>query len=150
VRLWRISDFIDLSGDGGLAASARWHTVRRRVVYLADHSASALLEMIVNQNLGPGDLPAGYQLLAVELPDNIAFAAVEEADDLPPDWRQNREATRALGNRWLDLGETPLLRVPSAIVPHAFNWLLNPANSDAGRATIAEVIRADFDARLFR
>ena len=127
----------------------RWHAVGRRVVYLTDHPASALLEMIVNQNLGRSDLPTGYQLLAVELPDDVAVAAATEGD-LPPDWRQNREATRALGNRWLDLGETPLLRVPSAIVPHAFNWLLNPVNSDAGRATIAEIIRADFDARLFR
>jgi RES domain-containing protein len=148
VRLWRISDFADLSGEGGLIASARWHTRGHRIVYLADHPASALLEMIVNQNLGRSDLPAEYHLLAVELPDDVHFTAIGE-DDLAADWRRNREATRALGNRWLDLGETALLRVPSAIVPHAFNWLLNPVNSDAGLATIAEIIRADFDARLF-
>jgi RES domain-containing protein len=147
VRLWRISDFAELSGEGGLVASARWHTVGRRIVYLADHPASALLEMIVNQNLDRGELPAQYQLLAIQVPDGAALAAIEAAD-LPAGWRHDREITRARGDRWLELAETSLLRVPSAIVPHAFNWLLNPLHGGAGAVAIAEIVRADFDARL--
>jgi RES domain-containing protein len=149
VRLWRLSDFADLSGEGGLIASARWHTRGRRIVYLADHPASALLEMMVNQNLAQMDLPDRYQLLALDLPDEMAFHAIGEAD-LPPDWRRNRDATRSIGDRWLELGETSLARVPSAIVPHTFNWLLNPIHDDARLVLISETIRADFDARLVR
>jgi RES domain-containing protein len=147
VRLWRISGFADLSGQGGLVASARWHTLGRRIVYLADHPASALLEMMVTQNLDRGDLPDSYQLLVVDLPDEMAFAAVAESD-LPADWRRIREATRAIGDAWLAASETPLLRVPSAIVPSAVNWLLNPAHGDARQAAVAEIIHAELDARL--
>jgi RES domain-containing protein len=46
--LWRISNFVDLSGEGGLGASGRWHTEGRLVVYLADCPAGALLERIVH------------------------------------------------------------------------------------------------------
>lgn len=104
--------------------------------------------MIVNQNIGAGDLPARYQLLAVDISDHVSFTAIPEAE-LPAGWRQDRGATRTFGDRWLNAGESLLLRVPSAIVPHAFNWLLNPEHVDARLATIAEIVHADFDARLF-
>ena len=49
MELWRISNYADLSGAGdGLLAAGRWHTRGRRIVYLADHPASALLEMLVH------------------------------------------------------------------------------------------------------
>jgi len=47
MELWRISNYADLSGAGGLQAAGRWHTRGKRIVYLADHPASALLEMLV-------------------------------------------------------------------------------------------------------
>ncbi len=46
--------------------------------------------------------------------------------------------------------ETPFARVPSAIVPRTWNYLLNPLHPDAKRLEIAEVIRERFDNRLFR
>jgi RES domain-containing protein len=149
VRLWRISNFADLSGEGGLVASARWHRRGRRIVYLADHPASALLEMIVNQNLGRDDLPTRYQLLAVEVPDEISFHAIAESD-LSEGWRQDRGVTQALGDSWLARGATSLARVPSALVPHAFNWLFNPLYPDARLVAISEILPTDIDARLVR
>jgi hypothetical protein len=41
-----------------------------------------------------------------------------------------------------------LLRVPSAIMPFATNWLLNPPHEEATNARITEIIRAPFDRRL--
>ena len=46
--LWRISNYLDLSGEGALGTSGRWHTEGRLVVYLADCPAGALLERIVH------------------------------------------------------------------------------------------------------
>ena len=71
-RLWRISNHASLSGDGGLYASGRWHTRGRRVVYLADHPASALLEVMVHLEIDAEDLPTHYQLLGVDVPDDLA------------------------------------------------------------------------------
>ena len=50
MELWRISNYADLSGIGGLKAAGRWHSQGRRIVYLADHPSSALLEMLVHMD----------------------------------------------------------------------------------------------------
>lgn len=149
MRLWRSSDHADLSGVGGLRFSGRWHSQRRRVVYLSDHPASALLEILVHLEVDPEDWPSSYQLLAVDIPDHIGFAKID-AHELAPDWRDDAALTRAIGDRWLAENRAGLLQVPSAIVPAAVNWLLNPAHPDTAQAHIAEITRAPFDQRLFR
>ena len=55
--LWRISNHRTLDGRGGLETSARWHTLGRPVVYLAESVASALLEVLVHLELSPVGLP---------------------------------------------------------------------------------------------
>jgi RES domain-containing protein len=147
MRLWRISNHAGLSGDGGLHAAGRWHSRGRRVVYLADHPASALVEVMAHLEIDAEDLPSHYQLLGVEVPDGAAIAALGE-NDLPDGWRQHVGLTRARGDDWLRAGATALLRVSSAIVPEAANYLLNPAHPDAARIGVASAIRAAFDPRL--
>ncbi len=68
--------------------------------------------------------------------------------ELAPGWQSNLPLTRELGTRWLRAGATPLLRVPSAIVPHTANFLLNPLHPDAKRLHIAESIDYPFDPRI--
>jgi RES domain-containing protein len=147
MRLWRISNHADLSGEGGLRASGRWHSKGRGVVYLADHPASALIEVLAHLEIDVEDFPADYQLLGVDCPDDIAVTPLDGAS-LPADWRTQTLLTRARGDDWLRGGATALLRVPSAIVPAASNYLLNPAHIDAKRFAIAETVRAAFDPRL--
>jgi RES domain-containing protein len=148
MRLWRISAHADLSGEGGLLASGRWHTRGNRIVYLTDHPASALMEVLVNLEVDPEDLPDSYQLLAVDLADSVLFESIGP-DQLAADWRDQLRVSRDLGDVWLRENRTLLLRVPSAIVPFTTNWLLNPAHEHAASAQINEIIRAPFDRRLF-
>src|ERR1700684_1647451 len=122
MRLWRISDHADLTSEGGLLASGRWHSRGSRIVYLADHPASALVEVLVHLEVDPEDIPSSYQLVAVDLSDDAAFAAIE-TDQRAPDWRDQINNTRQLGDAWLEQNRVSLLRVPSAIVPFATNWL---------------------------
>ena len=148
MRLWRISAHADLSGLGGLQVSGRWHSRGNRIVYLADHPASALLEALVHLEVDPEDLPDSYQLLAVDIPDRVTFQSVG-LEELAAGWRDRPESTREIGDRWLRERHAALLRVPSAIVPFASNWLANPAHADAAMARIENVFRVPFDARLF-
>jgi RES domain-containing protein len=143
VTLWRISQHADLSGMGGLYASGRWHSRGQPVVYLSDHPASCLLEMIV-QGASLGALPVTYQWLRID----TAEAPVADVGALPNRWREDSGATRALGDAWLRGGTTALLRVPSVIVPESSNYLLNPARPDAGRCQISSAVRFPLDPRL--
>jgi RES domain-containing protein len=148
--LWRISNFVDLSGEGGLGASGRWHTEGRLVVYLADCPAGALLERIVQMTDMYEDafLPDFYQLLKVAVPDELAIKPLNAI--APTDWKERPEFTRAIGDVWLTSRETALARVQSAIAPQTWNYLLNPEHPDAKKIVVAEVIRERFDNRLFR
>ncbi|WP_027584014.1 RES family NAD+ phosphorylase [Bradyrhizobium sp. Ai1a-2] len=142
MELWRISNYPDLSGIGGLRTGGRWHSQGRRIVYLADHPSSAPLEMLVHMDRDL--IPASYQLLRVELPSDIA---IEVVADLPVDWRSQTMITRDIGDRWIDRSSSSLLQVPSAI-SQSQNFLFNPAHRDAAKVSVAEIIRAPFDSRL--
>ena len=94
-----------------------------------------------------GILPRSYQLLRISVPEDFATKPLSAL--APSDWRERVEFTRAIGDAWLASLETPLARVPSAIVPHTWNYLLSPLHPDAAQVQIAEVIRERFDNRLF-
>lgn len=145
---WRVSNYADLSGEGGRKASARWHTAGRRVVYLAESPIGALVESLVHLNVDSEDIPDFYTLLKISVPDELVIQPLQ-----PPtgaDWKLDIELTRDIGDQWLASFETPLARVPSVIAPQTWNFLLNPGHPDAGKVLISEIIRDSFDNRLFR
>jgi RES domain-containing protein len=150
MRLWRISNYADLSGEGGRRVAARWHERGRPAVYLAEHPALALLETLVHLDIDPDELPSHYQLLTVEAPDAVAVEELSEAELARiTDWRHMPQETRRLTRAWFDERRTALLRVPSAIVPAAHNYLLNPLHPDAARIAVVARQTAEFDTRLF-
>jgi RES domain-containing protein len=149
VFLWRISNHLSLAGDGALRTSGRWHTRGRRIVYCAQSPAAALLEILVHFEIDIQDLPVRYRLLKIEAPDEVQVERVS-IDDLPKDWPERTEATRALGDGWLTKGSAALFSVPSAIVPETFSVLLNPAHQDARRLVTVQTGDHAIDPRLLK
>jgi RES domain-containing protein len=145
--LWRISNHADLSGKGGEKFASRWTTLGKRVVYLAESPPGAVLEVLVHLRLEPDEIPNDFQLLEIELPDSLAFRNLLSSPK--SGWRDNAQLTQRLGDRWLRSLETPLARVPSAIVPRTHNLLLNPLHPEASQVKILSVIRERWDRRLF-
>src|SRR5271157_1655478 len=143
--LWRVSRHRDLSGAGGLRAPGRWHERGSRVVYLADTPAGALLESCVHTSAG--DVPPKYPLLAVFVPDGVAVETANPGT-LPANWADSPGVTREIGSAWLRSRRSALLRVPSALVPATFNYLLNPLYADAARLRIQSVYEYPFDPRI--
>ena len=118
------------------------------MVYLAESPAGALLEVLVHFNLDSEDIPGSYTLLQVSAPEETSVLSLDPSSEA--EWRQVQELTRRIGDEWLASLKTPLARVPSAIMPHTWNYMLNPEHPDATQVQIAEVIRERFDNRLFR
>ena len=145
--VWRISNYSDLSGVGGVRAAGRWHSQGRRIVYLADHPSSALLEMLVHMERDL--IPPTYQLLRIDIPPGTKIETVT-AGDFAGNWRNDTTASREIGDRWLDQSTSALLQVPSAISEQGQNFLLNPAHPDATKVIVAEIFHAPFDARLLK
>lgn len=145
--LWRISNHVSLTGEGGLRASGRWHSRGRRVVYVAQSAAAALLEILVYFEIEIRDLPVRYRLLKIDVPDDVQVARVP-ASALPRDWAERPEVTRAIGDAWIASTSTALLTVPSALVPETFNVLLNPAHPEAARIVVLHATEHVIDPRL--
>jgi RES domain-containing protein len=140
--LWRISNYATLDGIGGKLFPARWHSDAQPIIYTADHPASSLCEMLANTDAG--NLPSTFQLLKI----SAKYSDQSEAVDLPTNWVENRRLTQAIGNRWLRNSSSAILRVPSAIIPEAFNYLINPRHLAKAHIRIERVIAVALDSRL--
>ncbi len=146
MTLWRISNHAHLTGIGGLRASGRWHTAGRPIVYLAEHPALSLLEVLAH-DVDAGELPRNYRWLKVETRRPTGLESVPE---LPRAWATDLTTTRTIGDRWLAEARTPLLRVPSVLSPESFNYLLNPAHPRARAARVIARCPYPLDPRLAR
>ncbi|WP_375404119.1 RES family NAD+ phosphorylase [uncultured Sphingomonas sp.] len=142
MRLWRISDWPDLSGAGAVAFPGRWNRAGRPLVYLADTSALAILEVLVHQPRTV--LPPPFQLLEIASPDELQVTHWPDNQHV-----LDRELTVDWGDAFVRAGETPLARVPSAIAPQSWNYLLNPLHADAAQVMVVNAGRWPWDARLF-
>lgn len=113
-------------------------------MYLAESPASALLEVCVHTSAN--DVPPEFTLLRVEGPDQTIPEV--KLEDLPSDWTHRSDISQHYGDTWLQTGDSPLLRVPSSIVPETFNILLNPEHELADQVQITESFAYPFDIRL--
>jgi RES domain-containing protein len=147
VKLWRISNYADLSGAGGLKAAGRWHNRGIPIIYAGESIALSMLETLVHFELAPDEVPDSFQLIAIKVAENIAIAQLSQ-DALLNDWQRNQDYTRAIGDEWLMSGSSVLLKVPSAIIPESYNYLFNPRHPDADKIQIDSVRHCPFDQRL--
>jgi RES domain-containing protein len=146
--LWRIDKYASLDGEGGRLYSARWHTAGSSIVYLAASPPGALIEVLVHLEIKQSTAPPSYTLVRASVPDKLHIPSLNYPKG--ETWKDDLALTRKLGDAWLKSQRSALARVPSAIIPNTFNYLLNPLHKDAKRVRIAESLRANFDLRLIR
>jgi RES domain-containing protein len=75
-----------------------------------------------------------------------------EPSNLPRNWKANPVPARvqAIGDDWVAGGRSAVLRVPSALVPAEFNFLLNPRHQDFAGLRIGKAVPFQFDPRFAR
>lgn len=142
MRLWRISEWTTLDGEGGKLFGGRWNHAGRPVVYTAESSALAILEVLVWRSRGV--LPPPFQLLEIDAPDDVAVTHWPDDQN-----HRDKRLTADWGDAFLRAAATPLARVPSAVAPASWNYLLNPLHPDAARVELVRAGRWPWDARLF-
>ena len=147
MKLWRISNYADLSGRGGTKTYGRWHNTGIPVVYLSESPSLAMLEVLVNFELDVVEVPTNYQLLEIDFKRRSGISNLHKSY-LHRGWENDVDMTRAIGDNWLVSMKSCLLRVPSAVVPHSFNYLFNPRHELAFNAVIVNASSHPFDNRL--
>ncbi len=156
VRLWRIAAATheyaaeDLSGAGAARYPGRWNRATEAVIYCAPTRAIAVLEAAAH--VDDGGFPLNRFLVEIEVPIAV-WSEREEIPvaGLPATWDAipAGHASVDFGSSWLRSRRSPILLVPSVIVPEEWCALINPQHPLAAGIT-ARVSRGFEYNRLFR
>jgi RES domain-containing protein len=126
----------------------RWHTRGRRVIYAAEHPALAMVEVMAHMRLSLTNIPITLHLIPIDIGDG---ASESPAPALPTGWQANEPTSQALGNAWFVSAGALLMPVPSAILAHSTNYLINPVHPQAiTHLTEGTIEPFWFDKRLLR
>lgn len=149
MRVWRITRraFQALDGEGARLNGGRWNSEGVPVVYTSHALSLAALEYLVHVDIN--EAPADLVALEINVPDDVEISEVE-ARELPDDWNvvEEHPACLALGDGWAAAAKALALRVPSAVITHEQNVLLNPRHPDVGRIRVLAVHDFALDPRL--
>jgi len=151
VRVWRIASAAHTAfdGEGARRYGSRWTPRGLPAVFTSATLSLAALERFVHTDpdLEPGDLVA----IDVTIDPDIAIEGVSPAD-LPSDWRTYPAppTLQPIGARWSRDGNSAVLSVPSVVIPHERNFILNPRHAQFAALTIGAPEPFIFDPRMRR
>lgn len=116
------------SGKGAGKHGARWNGPGSPVAYASESLSLATLEKLVYGVL----FTALNQTVIV--PARIPNSLIEKIDEtkLPRNWRDSPAPIklRSIGDKWIKDNRYAALRVPSAVIPIEYNYLINPHHAD--------------------
>ncbi len=150
MRAYRIADRRHpiFDGTGARLIGGRWNSPGRAVIYASESYAGALLELLVHASVGR--VPQTQAWVEIEIPESLA---VEHADpNRVLGWdAEDRIASRAFGDRWIEEGRTAVLLVPSLVTAGIErNVLINPAHLGFAEVRAGQTRPVQWDRRLFR
>jgi RES domain-containing protein len=150
LTVWRLcrSKYADdaFNGEGAKLYGGRWTMPGIAAVYCAESRSLAALEILANiEDWGDFD-GIEWSMRAATFPASF----VETPTRFPAQWRRypHTPETQRFGSIWVKEARSVALRVPSAITPGEFNYLLNPEHPDFAKLTLGRPEPFHFDPRL--
>ena len=91
----------------------------------------------------------GLALVTIDVPVEAKIAHLK-LGSLPPDWEKipYMEKLADIAERWIRECEFWIMRVPSALSPTEFNYLLNPLHPEHATLKLISIEPHPFDPRL--
>jgi RES domain-containing protein len=145
-RLGKTKFANDLVSEGSRLYGSRWNQKGIACLYTAESRALALLEYSVNVNIH--DIPRALSITTIDL-DKASIQTLTESD-LPGDWKTfpAPASTQSFGSLLLKTAATAIIKIPSTVIPHEFNYILNPIHSDHGLCRILDIEDFIYDLRI--
>ncbi len=150
MEVFRISREAHASGLAASGTANRWNKRHQYVLYAGSSRSLSTLELIVHRNsIVPLD---NYKVLVISIPDSDHFIKQISTDVLPGNWRtlSAYPVLQQIGAAWYESKETLVLKVPSAVIPNEFNFIINLEHPEF-KDQISLIRTEDFfwDGRLF-
>jgi RES domain-containing protein len=133
-------------GEGARRFGGRWNSPGTAVVYVSETRALCLLEVLAGlRSVKPVQ---AYVIIPATFDESMVIGVGTQG--LPSEWRQHppHPRTQRIGDGWVEQKRSAILRVPSAIVPEEFNYLLDPAHPDFRHTHIGAPEEVTIDPRL--
>lgn len=132
-------------GEGARLFGGRWHSIGRAVIYTSATTSLGLLEQMVHAESGVLPFYATFPVMF-----DIGLVEILDKHSLPSNWKSSPPPfeLQRIGNDWVDSVRSCILEVPSVLVPHESNFILNPRHPDFTSIKIGEPIGLDIDQRL--
>jgi len=146
-RIAGTSHIHDLSGAGARMYGGRWNHKGVGIVYASESRSLATVEFLVHVSIPY--IPANLSIASIEISSRIKPNTVSKSM-LPDDWRDYPATSELadLGTKWVLANGSLMLRVPSSVVEHEFNILINPLHHDMRHVKIIHVEDYRLDNRL--
>ena len=125
----------------------RWNLRGQLVIYAAGSRALACLGNVVHRS-GEG-LNSLFKVIHINVPDALLIEELT-LDQMPADWQLPRHYARCqpLGTAWYQRQTAAVLRVPSSIIAHEHNYVLNTRHPDFRQIRIVGWEDFEFDSRI--
>jgi RES domain-containing protein len=149
---WRLTKTKHLphafDGEGPRHYGGRWSSPGRRLVYVSESLALAVLEVLVHVQ-DTSILPA-YSTISVTFDDPLVSSV--DRSSLPKHWRRSPPppGAQAIGDAWIDAASSAVLEVPSAVVEREHTYLINPAHRDFNLIATGPPSPYELDRRLLK
>lgn len=136
----------DFSGTGSYLHGGRWNKKGIRMLYTSGSLSLATLEVIAN--LSSGKIGRGLYCVEIDFPSKFPITEIKH---LPENWNTypyNVE-TMNIGTEFIKKNGL-CLKVPSALVPTEFNYLINTLHDDAKHIKFIDARPLLLDQRLVK
>ncbi|MEI6946357.1 RES family NAD+ phosphorylase [Paraflavisolibacter sp. H34] len=136
----------DTTGEGARLHGGRWNHIGTPCLYTAESRSLAILEYSVNVELF--SIPRTLCIVTLRLPDVPMLEC--PLSSLPGNWAAAPAPaeTKDFGTKLLKAAQYPVLKIPSAVVPQEFNYLVNPLHPDIAKLEVVEVVDFIYDIRI--
>jgi RES domain-containing protein len=146
MKVYRIAlaKFAELIASG---REGRWFSEGNFAIYTSENRALACLENVVHRDYV--NLRQLYKVLIIEIPDNLEIIDVIEKYQIKDtELLKSASFCRKMGDEWYRSLESCILKVPSVVIKHEFNFLLNTQHPDFVKIKITEIEDFNFDSRI--
>ena len=146
---WRLVEEVyaaeAFGGDGAYLNGGRWNSPGYWAVYCAATASLAVLEVMAN--LVRRNVLEHYALASCTFDESLVTHV--DIDELPPNWRDPKPPPelKMFGDEWIHSERSAVLSVPSVIIDHERNYLINPVHEDFKRIKLSPPKPFRFDLR---
>ncbi len=135
-----------LTGEGAKLHGGRWNTIGSACIYTSESIALCVLEFAANVSVDL--MPPSLAITVLFIPEQSwkEFSGKE----LPANWQHTPAPTETtlFGSAFLNNAKYLVLKVPSAIIPLEYNYIINPLHADFKKVKLKEVHPFTFDSRI--